>query len=1218
MRKFLLQVTVLLHLAIPIIGYSQTVQKKNLVDYANPLVGTDSDVALSNGNTYPAIALPWGMNFWTPVTNKDLKSGWTYNYDDYKICGFKQTHQPSPWVNDYGTFALMPLTGKLKITPEERLSWFSHKAEVAKPHYYKVYLADYDLTTEITPTERAAQFRITYPQSDESYMLIDGYGKGNYIKIIPEEKKIIGYTKYATGSVPENFKTYFVLYFDKPFEAGFTWKDGEIQKDKAENSGSHLIGIIKFKTKTDEVVNVKVASSFISQEQAELNLKREIDNDTFDQTKQKAAAAWNKEFNRFEIEGGTVKQLSTFYTALYRALLFPRKFFEYDKDNTLVHYSPYNGKVLPGYMFTDNGFWDTFRGVFPFFTFMYPELNSQIMAGLVNAYKEGGWLPEWASPGYHNVMIGSNSASLIADSYMKGIRGYDIETLFEAVLKNAENEGPMTSVGRFGVKHYNTLGYIPYDAGVHENVARALEYSYADFCIWQLAKALNKPQHVIDTFAKRALYYRNVFDPSTNFMRGKNKDGTFQSPFRPDKWGDAFTEGCSWHYTWSVFQDLKGLMSLMGGKQKFVEKLDSVFSSPPTFDYSYYGGQIHEITEMLIADMGQYAHGNQPIQHMIYLYNYAGEPWKTQKWVREVMDRLYSPDPDGLCGDEDNGQTSAWYVFSAMGMYSVTPGASQYVIGSPLFNKMTLHLENGKTLTIEAKGNSSENVYIKSATLNGKEYTKNYFDHDVLMKGGEIVYEMSSKPNQTRGVTPEDFPYSMTEKEFVSPPYAKSAETYFTKAGTVALACKVKDAQIRYTLDGSEPTAGSKLYAKPIVLTKTTMLKAKAFANGKEPSPVITMQFEKAELQKSLKVAGIVPGLKYEYFKGSVNSVEKLQNPITIGKAKTVDLSMKEQDDNFGLIFTGFIEIPIDGLYTFYLTSDDGSKLSINDKVVVGNDGFHGSVTASGKVGLAKGLHKIEVRFFEGAVAEQLDFEWEGPGIKRQIVPEKVYFVDSKAIANLKTSSAEVPAKKAEPNTETFKEGAYVLNFIVKDTTFNVETKKKMISTFFKVYPKLAESFNPKTRSEITFIIDPDYDGVAAAWDGKVVFSPEWMRKKPNDIDVVTHEVMHIVQSYPQGAGPGWLTEGIADYVRYKFGLDNKGAGWSLPEFSKDHSYTKSYRITARFLAWVENQHPGVVQKLDSSLRDRLYSSDSWKEITGKTIDELWERYAENPQLVSK
>lgn len=747
--------------AIALMLFGQLNPDDDLTKYVNPLIGTDSRFDLSNGNTYPAIALPWGMNFWTPQTNK-MGDGWGYQYTANKIRGFKQTHQPSPWINDYGVFSIFPTTEKLIFDENKRGSWFSHKAEISKPHYYKVYLADYNTTVEITPTERAASFRITYPETEKAFLIVDGFLKNSYIKVIPEERKIIGYARNAAGGVPDNFKNYFVIYVDKDFEEVFGVQEGVIYAGKQEVESKHSGTIIRFKTRTNEQVHLKIASSFISPEQAELNLKREIGDDSFDQVMQKAKNEWNTKLRRIKVEGGTIAQFTTFYTALYRTMLFPRKFYEFDENSNAMHYSPYNGEILEGYMFTDNGFWDTFRAVFPFFNVMFRDLNSKIMEGLANTYKESGWLPEWASPGHRNVMIGSNSATIIADAYLKGIEVNDINTLYEAIIKNSENEGPMHSIGRYGVNYYNELGYIPYDVKVNENTARTLEYAFADYTIWQLAKALKKPQSEIDVFSKRALNYKNVFDTSVNFMRGKNIDGTFQSPFRPDKWGDAFTEGCSWHWTWCVFHDVKGLIDLMGGKKNFTQKLDSVFYAPPTFDYSYYGFQIHEITEMLIVNMGQYAHGNQPIQHMPYLYNYAAEPWKSQYHVRNIMDKLYTPNPDGLCGDEDNGQTSAWYVFSAMGMYPVAPGTSQYVLGSPIFKKVTLQLENGNSFTINAANNTSEKIYIEKASLNRKKYTKNYLNHADIMNGGNITFDMSKTPNKNRGIQAEDFPYSMS------------------------------------------------------------------------------------------------------------------------------------------------------------------------------------------------------------------------------------------------------------------------------------------------------------------------------------------------------------------------------------------------------------------------------------------------------------------------
>ncbi|HPT21140.1 MAG TPA: GH92 family glycosyl hydrolase [Bacteroidales bacterium] len=737
--------------------------KLDPVELVNPLMGTDTEFKLSNGNTYPAIALPWGMNFWSPQT-RNMGDGWGYTYDDNKIVGIKQTHQPSPWINDYAAFSLMAETGKIKISENERASWFSHKAEIAKPYYYSVYLADYDITAEVTPTERAAIFRFTFPENDSSFILLDGFNKGSMVKVIPSERKVIGYCRNNSGGVPANFHNYFVAVFDKDFTSTHTWNGDKLNLNDSEEENDHVGAVLGFRTKRGEKINVKIASSFISPEQALLNLNRETGDKDFETVKKEGKEIWNKQLSHIEVEGGSLDQQRTFYSCLYRMILFPRQFFEINEKNEIVHYSPYNGETLPGYMFTDNGFWDTFRALFPSFTLIYPDINSKIMSGLVNAYKESGWLPEWASPGHRNCMIGSNSASLISDSYNKGIRGYDIETLYQAIIKNTKGSGPEPSVGRLGADYYNDLGYVPYNVGINENAARTLEYAYADFCIWQLAKALGKPQEEIDLYAKRAMNYKNVFDGGRKLMRGRNLDGTFQSPFSPYKWGDAFTEGNSWHYTWSVFQDVEGLVSLMGGKEGFAAKLDSVFEVPPVFDCSYYGQVIHEIREMQIMNMGNYAHGNQPIQHMIYLYNYVGQPWKTQYRVREVLDKLYNYTPDGYCGDEDNGQTSAWYVFSSLGFYPVTPGTDQYVFGSPLFNKVTLNFENGRKMVIEAPGNNRKNIYVQDIKLNGKTVTGNFITHGDLTKGGKLVFVMGPEPETSRGTNEKDFPYSMSRK----------------------------------------------------------------------------------------------------------------------------------------------------------------------------------------------------------------------------------------------------------------------------------------------------------------------------------------------------------------------------------------------------------------------------------------------------------------------
>ena len=733
------------------------------VDYVSTLVGTESKIELSTGNTYPAVAMPWGMNFWMPQTGK-MGNGWAYVYSADKIRGFKQTHQPSPWINDYGQFSILPITGKPEFDQDKRASWFSHKAEIATPYYYRVYLADYDIVAELAPTERACAMRFTYPENDKSFVVVDAFDKGSYVKILPEKQMIVGYTTKNSGGVPDNFKNFFVVKFDKPFTYKAAVADGTVGEGNTEATCNHAGAIIGFQTKRGEVVNVQVASSFISEEQALRNLG-ELKDGCFDRIKAEGRKTWNNVLGKIEIEDQNIDHKRTFYSCLYRSVLFPRSFFEYDAQGKVVHYSPYNGKVLPGYMFTDTGFWDTFRCLFPLLNVMYPSMNTKMQEGLVNAYKESGFLPEWASPGHRGCMVGNNSASIVADAYLKGLRGYDAEELWKAVVHGANNVHPtVSSTGRLGHEYYNKLGYVPYDVKINENVARTLEYAYDDWCIYKFGKALGKSEKELKPFLARAYNYKNVFDPETKLMRGRNKDGKFQTPFSPLKWGDAFTEGNSWHYSWSVFHDPQGLINLMGGKQIFNQMLDSVFNVPPLFDDSYYGGVIHEIREMQIMNMGNYAHGNQPIQHMIYLYGYSGQPWKTQYWIREVMDKLYTAHPDGYCGDEDNGQTSAWYVFSAMGFYPVCPGSNQYVLGVPYFDKLTLHLENGKSLTVTAKGNSDDTRYVNAMTLNGETYNHNYLTHDAVMNGGNIVFDMSTTPNTQRGTLAEDVPYSLSNE----------------------------------------------------------------------------------------------------------------------------------------------------------------------------------------------------------------------------------------------------------------------------------------------------------------------------------------------------------------------------------------------------------------------------------------------------------------------
>jgi predicted alpha-1,2-mannosidase len=738
-------------------------QETNLVKYVNTRQGTNSKYEFSYGNTYPATSLPFGMNTWTPQTGKN-GDGWKYQYFEHTIRGFQQSHQCSSWVNDYAVFSLMPVTGKLTVNENERATSFKHENEIAEPSYYKVKL-DNNITTEMSPTERGAHLRFTFPKGKSSYIILDGYTKMSMVKIIPGERKIIGYVNNCRWA-PQNFKNYFVIVFDKPFADYGTWenKKDQLAAKNLTAEGQGAGAYLQFKD--GETVSAKVASSYISPEQAELTLQTELGGyKTFDDTHKAADKVWNDLLARMQVEGGTEDQKATFYSCLYHANLFSHQFFEYGKDGKPYYYSPYDGKIHDGYMYTDNGFWDTFRAQFPLNTIIHPKMEGQYCQALLDAQQQCGWLPAWSFPAETGGMLGNHSISLLTDAWVKGIRTFDPKKALEAYYHEATNKGPWGSAnGRPGWKEYFANGYVPYTPKTLGATAWTLEFAYDDFCGYQLAKATGNPFYE-NVFGRQMYNYKNLFDPKTRFMRAKDEQCNWIEPFDPMDWGGPYTEGNAWHWTWSVFQDVQGLINLMDGDKNFTSKIDSVFTEPGTIKVGGYGTVIHEMTEMAKFKMGQYAQGNEPVHHLLYLYNYAGQPWKAQQHLREVMDKMYNASENGYPGDEDEGQMSSWYVLSAAGIYSVCPGTDQYVIGSPLFKKITITLENGKKFTVEANNNSSRNVYIQSASLNGKPYTHNWISHADLMNGGVLHFEMGDKPALNRGLAEEDKPFSLSKNK---------------------------------------------------------------------------------------------------------------------------------------------------------------------------------------------------------------------------------------------------------------------------------------------------------------------------------------------------------------------------------------------------------------------------------------------------------------------
>lgn len=732
--------------------------EKDLVQYVNTLQGTNSTYELSWGNTYPTTAVPYPMNSWSPQTGKN-GDGWKYQYSATTIRGFQPTHQCSPWVGDYGVFSLMPVS-ELVVDESKRATPFSHDKEIAKPHYYKVTLEN-GITTEFSPTTRSAHFRFSFPAKGDAFLVLDGYTKTSQVQIDVANHRITGYVHNGAFS-PKTHKNYFIIQFDKPFVSYGTWENRKntIQKNNLSREGEGIGAYVQFAKGSK--VQAKVSTSYISPEQAEVTMTRELGkHSSVEVTKQAAADVWNQLLNPVLVEGGTEEDMKTFYSCMFRANLFSHKFYEEKEDGSPYYYSPYDEKIHDGYMFTDNGFWDTFRSQFPLTNILHPTMQGQYMQALLDAQEQCGWLPSWSFPSETGGMVGNHSISLLTDAWVKGIRTFDPEKALKAYAHEAMNKGPWGGAnGRVRWKDYYQLGYIPYPESMG-STAQTLEYCYDDFCAYQLAKMTGNKFYE-EVFARQIYNYKNVYDPSVGFMRGRKLDGSW-ADFDAFEWGGPYCEGNAWHYNWSVFHDVQGLIDLTGGDERFVAKIDSVFALPGIVKYGTYGTKIHEMLEMELAKMGQYAQGNQPIQHMIYLYSYAGQPWKTQYWIRQVMDRLYNSSENGYPGDEDQGGMSSWYVLSALGIYSVCPGTDEYVLGSPKFRKATITMEDGKKFVIEAKGNSKDNVYIQNATLNGKRHTRNYIHYSDILNGGVLELQMGNQPEKTRGTAKEDRPFSLSK-----------------------------------------------------------------------------------------------------------------------------------------------------------------------------------------------------------------------------------------------------------------------------------------------------------------------------------------------------------------------------------------------------------------------------------------------------------------------
>lgn len=717
------------------------------VDCVNPLSGCNGDTEFSRGNTLVAIVAPFGSTTWAPQTDGNASPFYQLKHTRFE--GIRATHQPSIWVRDYGDFLISPIVGSADGSVRDQASSFDRAGEneVARPYYYAVTLQPHGTRLELTPSARCAFLRLSFPETREATIVFRLEGTVSADEA-SGKRRLLGKATHVTFGAPGGFGTYFVAEFDPPFESFDLRREGK---------GKAVTAVVRLApTRRDSPVSLRIGTSFIDHEQAALNLRRELPDWNFAGAQSRSRSAWAKELATVAIRGATAAQKSTFYTALYRSLQFPRMFHEPDANGQLRHYSPFaDGRIFPGPLYTDNGLWDTFRAAFPLFVLYYPQRSAEILEGWLNAYREGGRLPNWPSPGNRPCMIGSHSDSIFADAWAKGIRSFNIEDAYAATRKNAFENDAWGWAGRDHLDDYLRQGYVSVDARQEAATSCTLEYAYDDYCVARLAEAAGRNED-FQLLRNRAQNYRKVWDVQTGFMRGRLRDGRWLEPFDPLAWGGPFVEGNAWQWLWSVQHDPYGLMKLLGGRQALADKLDTFLTMPSTTVVGGYRHVIHEMREVEFAKMGQYAHVNEPNHHVLFFYNYAGQPWKTQQAVRRAMDELYNP--DGMVGDEDTGQMSAWYVFNAAGLYPFCPGSTSYLIGSPLFEETVIQLQGGRTFTVRARHNDAANRYIQSARLNGEPFTRAWLAHETLVNGGTLEFEMSARPNPKWGGAPNDAP----------------------------------------------------------------------------------------------------------------------------------------------------------------------------------------------------------------------------------------------------------------------------------------------------------------------------------------------------------------------------------------------------------------------------------------------------------------------------
>lgn len=823
----------------------------NLTKYVDPFIGTSG-----HGHTFPGATMPFGMVQLSPDTGVE---GWDwcsgYHASDSSIIGFSHTHLSGTGAPEYGDILFMPAIGKLQLKPGTKAdpkagyrSRFRHESEEASPGYYAVYLLDYDIHAEFTATERAGFHRYTFPESDSAHIIIDlkhALGNDKPVALLIEvlsDTEIAGFRK-SQGWAREQ-DVFFYSKFSKPFRDFGLSVDGKVQPGLKRADGKNIQAYVNFATSKAETVLVKAGISAVDIKGAKNNLDIEIPGWDFDATRRHADRAWNKTLGNIRVESDSQEKLKTFYTSLYHAHLAPNLFMEIDGSYRGINRKVYQAEDFTNY--TVFSFWDTFRAQHPLMTILQPQRTADFIKTLLKQYDEGGKLPQFELAGnYAGAMIGYHAVAVIYDAYAKGIVDFDEEKALQAMKESAEENQP-------GMEYYKTYGFIPLDQDLY-SVSKTVEISYDDWCIAQMAKDLNRPEDY-SVYFQRARNYRNLFDTSSGFFRGRYQNGLWRTPFGKNETSvtgtPEYVEGNAWQYTFFVPQDVNGLISLFGGDTPFLEKLDQFF-----YKESLESSRLAlDVTETI----GQYAHGNEPSHHIAYLYNYAGAPWKTQKIVFKILDELYSSRRDGLCGNDDCGQMSAWYVFSAMGFYPVCPGSNEYVIGAPLFDKVTINLDNGKQFRMIFNKLSRENRYIQTVTKNGQNYPKTYLTHNDILNGSEFTFEMGPEPNKNWGTDKANRPHSSLDDKVPNrkltqafPPYFSDEKNLYLNKKRVALACLTAEADIRYSINGENPTQESSLYKEPIIIDKNCTVKARAFKAGLTESPLLMRSFIKAIFKDS-------------------------------------------------------------------------------------------------------------------------------------------------------------------------------------------------------------------------------------------------------------------------------------------------------------------------------------------------------------------------------